>query len=76
MPPLTLAKIDNLLDTQYSLCIQWKGNLQLEWAPFLWKFYLDLILLKKMTQKDTKFNLEEWIKRRYSDPLRKTILKN
>ena len=75
-PPLTLAKIDKLLDTQYSLCIQWKSNLQLEWAPFLWKFYLDLILLKKMTQKDTKFNLEEWIKRRYSDPLRKTILKN
>ena len=32
-------------------------------------------LIKKNDSKDTKFNLEEWIKRRYSDPLRKTILK-
>ena len=27
-------------------------------------------------QKDTKFNLEEWVKRRYSEPLKKTILGN
>jgi len=50
--------------------------LQLEWAPFLWKFYLDLILLKKIKNEDNQFNLEEWLKRRYSDPLKKIILRN
>ena len=47
LPELNLKKIDKLLETQYKLCIEWKGSLQLEWSPFLWRFYLDLILLKK-----------------------------
>ena len=76
MPSLELDQIDKLLKTQFKLCIEWKSDLQLEWAPFLWKFYLDLTLLKKIKQGDSKFNLEEWLKRRYSDPLRKTILRN
>ena len=76
VPSLDLNQIDKLLKTQYKLCIEWKSDLQLEWAPFLWKFYLDLILLKKIKEGDSKFNLEEWLKRRYSDPLRKIILRN
>jgi len=76
LPSLNLSKIDKLIQTQYKLCIEWKGDLQLEWAPFLWKFYLDLILLKKIKIGDSKFNLEEWLKRRYSDPLKETILRN
>ena len=76
LPSLSLGGIDKLLKTQYKLCIEWKGDLQLEWAPFLWKFYLDLILLKKIKTGDSQFNLEQWLNRRYSDPLKKTILRN
>ena len=76
LPSLSLNNIDSLLKTQYKLCIEWKSDLQLEWAPFLWTFYLDLILLKKIKMGDSKFNLDEWAKRRYSDPLKKTILRN
>ena len=76
LPELNLRTIDKLLDTQYKLCIEWKGSLQLEWSPFLWRFYLDLILLKKIIQKDSNFNLEEWIKRRYSDPLKKSLYRD
>ena len=76
LPSLSLNNIDKLLKTQYKLCIEWKGDLQLEWAPFLWKFYLDLALLKKIKKGDSQFNLEQWLNRRYSDPLKKTILRN
>ena len=76
LPSLSLKNIDKLLKTQYKLCIEWKSDLQLEWAPFLWAFYLDLILLKKIKTGDGKFNLDDWAKRRYSDPLKKTILRN
>jgi hypothetical protein len=73
---LNVKRIDQLLSTQNDLCIEWKSELQLEWSPFLWKFYLDLILLKKINKADSKFNLEDWLQRRYSDPLKKTILRN
>ena len=73
---LNEKRIDQLLSTQNDLCIEWKSELQLEWSPFLWKFYLDLILLKKINKADSKFNLEDWLQRRYSDPLKKTILRN
>lgn len=72
---LTAKKIDKLLSTQNELCIEWKSELQLEWAPFLWNFYLDLILLKKINDGQSEFSLEEWLKRRYSDPLTRTILR-
>ena len=72
---LTAKKIDKLLLTQNELCIEWKSELQLEWAPFLWNFYLDLILLKKINDGQSEFSLEEWLKRRYSDPLTRTILR-
>ena len=72
---LTAKKIDKLLLTQNELCIEWKSELQLEWAPFLWNFYLDLILLKKINDAQSEFSLEEWLKRRYSDPLTRTILR-
>ena len=72
---LTAKKIDKLLSTQNELCIEWKSELQLEWAPFLWNFYLDLILLKKINDGRSEFSLEEWLKRRYSDPLTRTILR-
>ena len=75
-PLLKPRDIEKLQKTQYKLCIEWKSDLQLEWAPFLWQFYSDLLLLKKLKKKDSKFNLEEWVKRRYSDPLKKTILRN
>ena len=76
LPTLSVKEIDKILDTQEVLCVNWKSNLQLEWAPFLWQFYSDLRLLKKTKSKDGKFNLEEWLKRRYSDPLVKTVLRN
>ena len=72
---LTAKKIDKLLLTQNELCIEWKSELQLEWAPYLWNFYLDLILLKKINDGQSEFSLEEWLKRRYSDPLTRTILR-
>ena len=72
---LTVKKIDKLLLTQNELCIEWKSELQLEWAPYLWNFYLDLILLKKINDGQSEFSLEEWLKRRYSDPLTRTILR-
>ena len=75
-PSLKLRDIEKLQKTQYKLCIEWKSDLQLEWAPFLWQFYSDLLLLKRLKKRDSKFNLEEWVKRRYSDPLKKTILRN
>ena len=75
-PLLKPRDIEKLQKTQYKLCIEWKSDLQLEWAPFLWQFYSDLLLLKKLKKGDSKFNLEEWVKRRYSDPLKKTILRN
>ena len=75
LPSLDIKNIDAILKTREILCIEWKSELQLEWAPFLWKFYLDLILLKKIKIEDSQFNLEEWLKRRYSDPLRKIILR-
>ena len=73
---LSVRQIDQLLATQNDLCINWKSELQIEWSPFLWKFYLDLILLKKINKGDSEFSLEDWVQRRYSDPLTKTILRN
>ena len=39
-------------------------------------FPCNTLLLKRLKKRDSKFNLEEWVKRRYSDPLKKTILRN
>ena len=55
------------------MCIDWKGKLQLEWAPFLWSFFNDLKLLKNLTLRKDKNTLEAWASRRYSDPLSKSI---
>ena len=76
LPSLDIKGINKILNTHEALCVEWKSELQLEWAPYLWKFYLDLQLLKKIKNNETQFNLEEWLKRRYSDPLTKTILRN
>ena len=75
LPSLDIKGINKILNTHEALCIQWKSELQLS-GHLLWKFYLDLQLLKKIKNNETQFNLEEWLKRRYSDPLTKTILRN
>ena len=34
--------LEDLLKLSAPLCIEWKSNLQLEWAPYLWSFFIDL----------------------------------
>ena len=41
-------------------------------GPIFMEILLDLQLLKKIKH-ESQFNLEEWLKRRYSDPLTKTM---
>ena len=69
----SIEDIENLLAYKQDLCIDWKGKLQLEWAPFLWSFFNDLRLLKNLTLRKDKNTLEAWASRRYSDPLSKSI---
>ena len=40
-------------------------------VPIFMEILLRSNSFKKIIQKDSNFNLEEWIKRRYSDPLKK-----
>ena len=42
-----LENIKSLLKLSTPLCIDWKSELQLEWAPYLWNFFIDLNFLMK-----------------------------
>ena len=42
-------------------------------VPIFMEILLRSNSFKKIIRKDSNFNLEEWIKRRYSDPLKKFI---
>ena len=69
----SMKDIDNLLMHKQDLCIYWKSDLQLEWAPFLWSFFNDLKLLKGLNPEGDKNLLEAWASRRYSNPLSRSI---
>ena len=71
---LNLKTIENLQKAEKELCIEWKSDLQLEWSQHLWRFFGDLYLLKKRLQKENKKKLEEFAKRRYSEPLSQQLL--
>ena len=71
---LNLKLIDNLQKAEKELCVEWKSELQLEWSQHLWRFFGDLHLLKKKLKKENKKKLEEFAKRRYSEPLSQQLL--
>ena len=71
---LNLKTIENLQKAEKELCIEWKSDLQLEWSQHLWRFFGDLHLLKKRLKKENKKKLEEFTKRRYSEPLSQQLL--
>ena len=52
-----------------TLCIEWKSDLQLEWAPYLWQLFMDINLFNSFNKRKDKKKLEEWVSRRYSSPL-------
>ena len=68
-----IQEIKAIKELSYALCIEWKSDLQLEWAPFLWNFFIDLNLLQKFKETKNKKTLEAWASRRYSNPLLKSI---
>ena len=71
---LDLKTIERLQKAEKELCIDWKSDLQLEWSQHLWRFFGDLHLLKKRIKKENKKKLEEFTKRRYSEPLSQQLL--
>ena len=70
---LDIDKVKSIRVLSTQLCIEWKSDLQLEWAPFLWTFFNDLNFLLKLKQTANKKELEQWASRRYSNPLLKVI---
>ena len=70
---LDINKVKSIRVLSTQLCIEWKSDLQLEWAPFLWTFFNDLNFLLKLKQTANKKELEQWASRRYSNPLLKVI---
>ena len=70
---LDINKVESIRVLSTQLCIEWKSDLQLEWAPFLWTFFNDLNFLLKLKQTANKKELEQWASRRYSNPLLKVI---
>ena len=68
-----LKEIERTKEFSQALCIEWKSDLQLEWSPFLWNFFIDLNLLQNLKEGMNKKTLEAWASRRYSNPLLKTI---
>ena len=71
---LDIKTIERLQKAEKELCIDWKSDLQLEWSQHLWRFFGDLHLLKKRLKKENKKKLEEFTKRRYSEPLSQQLL--
>ena len=70
---LDINKVKSIRVLSTQLCMEWKSDLQLEWAPFLWTFFNDLNFLLKLKQTANKKELEQWASRRYSNPLLKVI---
>ena len=68
-----LENIKSLLKLSTPLCIDWKSELQLEWAPYLWNFFIDLNFLMKLYKSEDQKGLEEWASQRYSNPLNEII---
>ena len=71
---LDIKTIEKLQKSEKELCVDWKSDLQLEWSQHLWRFFGDLHLLKKQINKESKKKLEQFVKRRYSEPLSQQIL--
>ena len=71
---LDIKTIERLQESEKELCIDWKSELQLEWSQHLWRFFGDLHLLRKQINKESKKKLEQFVKRRYSEPLSQQIL--
>ena len=71
---LNIKTIERLQKSEKELCIDWKSDLQLEWSQHLWRFFGDLHLLKKQINKESKKKLEQFVKRRYSEPLSQQLL--
>ena len=70
-----LEDIKDLIELSTSLCVDWKSKLQLEWAPYLWSFFIDLNLLLKFYKSGDQKGLEEWASQRYSNPLNDVIFR-
>ena len=70
-----LENIKSLLKLSTPLCIDWKSELQLEWAPYLWNFFIDLNFLMKFYKPEDQKGLEEWASQRYSNPLNEIIFR-
>ncbi|SVD54384.1 uncharacterized protein METZ01_LOCUS407238, partial [marine metagenome] len=68
-----LGNKDRINELFYSLCIEWKSDLQLEWAPFLWQFFKDLNFYVRHMKGKNKKVLEDWAGQRYSAPLLKIL---
>ena len=68
-----LEAVKGLIELSVPLCIDWKSNLQLEWAPYLWNFFIDLNFLLKYRRAEDQKVLEEWAAHRYSSPLLEVI---
>tara|TARA_Y100001960_G_scaffold140838_1_gene149108 strand:- start:8030 stop:9151 length:1122 start_codon:yes stop_codon:yes gene_type:complete len=68
--------LEGLLKLSAPLCIEWKSNLQLEWAPYLWSFFIDLNLLVKNYKNEDQKVLEEWASRRYSKPIMEVLFRD
>ena len=64
---------NNIRELSHALCIEWKSDLQLEWAPFLWNFFNDLNFLVSLKRGKDKKKLEAWASQRYSNPLLKAL---
>ena len=70
-----LEDIKDLMELSTPLCVDWKSKLQLEWAPYLWNFFIDLNLLLKFYKSGDQKGLEEWASQRYSNPLNDVIFR-
>ena len=70
-----LEDIKDLMELSTPLCVDWKSKLQLEWAPYLWNFFIDLNLLLKFYKSGDQKGLEEWASQRYSNPLNDIIFR-
>ena len=70
-----LEDIKDLMELSTPLCVDWKSKLQLEWAPYLWNFFIDLNLLLKFCKSGDQKGLEEWASQRYSSPLNDIIFR-
>ena len=70
-----LEDIKDLMELSTPLCVDWKSKLQLEWAPYLWSFFIDLNLLLKFYKSGDQKGLEEWASQRYSNPLNDIIFR-